>query len=100
MWEFPGGKVEAGETKQAALARECYEELGFVVRAQDEYCSVEHEYDDIIVQLTLFNTVVDRVDWVVSEYDDIAWVYPDETDDYQFCPADIPILEKLKKDFA
>ncbi|MBQ7914418.1 MAG: (deoxy)nucleoside triphosphate pyrophosphohydrolase [Clostridia bacterium] len=100
MWEFPGGKVEAGETKQAALARECYEELGFVVRAQDEYCSVEHEYDDIIVQLTLFNTVVDRVDWVVSEYDDIAWVCPDEADDYQFCPADIPILEKLKKDFA
>lgn len=100
MWEFPGGKVEACETKQAALARECYEELGFVVRAQDEYCSVKHEYDDIIVQLTLFNTVVDRVDWVVSEYDDIAWVYPDEADDYQFCPADIPILEKLKKDFA
>ncbi len=100
LWEFPGGKVEMGETKQQALARECYEELGYIVDVKEEYCSVTHEYEDIVVQLTLFNTFVERVEWVMCEYDEIAWLYPNEADDYQFCPADIFILEKLKKDFS
>ncbi len=58
LWEFVGGKVEPGETKQQALIRECREELAVTVVIGDVFTDVVHNYPDITVHLTLFNAVV------------------------------------------
>ena len=57
-WEFVGGKVEPGETKQQALIRECWEELAVLVSVGDVFMEVDHEYPDLTVHLTLFNAVI------------------------------------------
>ncbi len=58
LWEFVGGKVEPGETKEAALVRECQEELGVVVSVGDLFMEVTHSYPDLTVHLTLFHAVI------------------------------------------
>ena len=62
LWEFVGGKVEQGETKEQALIRECREELNIVLNVGDVFMEVVHEYPDITVHLTLFNaTIVEEI---------------------------------------
>ena len=60
LWEFVGGKVERGETRQQALIRECREELAITVSPHDVYMEITHEYPDIKVRLTLFNCSILR----------------------------------------
>ena len=97
LWEFVGGKVEPGETKQDALVRECREELGITVNVGDVFLEVTHEYPDLTVHLTLFNAaIVEGVPRKI-EHDDIRFITPVEADDYAFCPADKPILRRLKE---
>ena len=99
LWEFVGGKVEPGETKEAALIRECREELAVTVAPQDVFMDVVHEYPDITVHLTLFNaSITDGVPQLL-EHNDIKWISPAEIDGYDFCPADEEILKKIKKIF-
>lgn len=58
LWEFVGGKVEPGETKEQALIRECKEELGITLSIGDAFMDVVHEYPDITIRLTLFNATI------------------------------------------
>ena len=95
LWEFVGGKVEAGETKEAALIRECREELAVTVSVGDVFMEVTHEYPDITVQLTLFNAVINQSVPQKLEHNDIRWITPAEIPQYDFCPADIEILDKI-----
>lgn len=95
LWEFAGGKVEKGETKKQALKRECMEELGIEVEAGDIFTEVIHKYPDITVHLTLFNAVISKGVPQKLEHNDIKWISPSEIPDYNFCPADVEILEKL-----
>lgn len=98
LWEFVGGKVEAGETKQEALMRECREELDVTVSVAEVFMEVVHEYPDITVQLTLFNaTIADGVPKKL-EHNDIRFIPVSDIDSYAFCPADEEILEKLKRE--
>lgn len=95
LWEFVGGKVEAGETKAQALIRECQEELAVTVAVGDVFMEVIHEYPDITVHLTLFNaTIADGVPQKL-EHNDIQWISPDEIPNYAFCPADEEILRRI-----
>jgi 8-oxo-dGTP diphosphatase len=95
LWEFVGGKVEAGETKAQALIRECREELAVTVAVGDVFMEVIHEYPDITVHLTLFNaTIADGVPQKL-EHHDIQWISPDEIPNYAFCPADEEILRRI-----
>ena len=95
LWEFVGGKVEAGETKEAALIRECQEELAVTLSVGDVFMEVLHEYPDITVRLTLFNaTIVEGVPRK-QEHNDIRWITPAEIPQYDFCPADVEILDKI-----
>ena len=95
LWEFVGGKVEAGETKEAALIRECQEELGVTVAAEDVFMEVTHAYPDLTVHLTLFNATIAEGEPQKLEHNDIQWITPSEIPNYEFCPADEEILEKL-----
>ena len=95
LWEFVGGKVEKGESKEEALVRECREELAVTISVCDKFCDVTHIYPDLTVHLTVFNaTIFDGTPQMI-EHNDIKWITPDEIGKYDFCPADIEILEKI-----
>ena len=97
LWEFVGGKVEPGETKEQALIRECKEELAITLAVGDVFMDVVHEYPDIKVHLTLFNATVTEGVPQKLEHNDIKWITPGEIPNYDFCPADEEILKELKK---
>ena len=95
LWEFVGGKVEAGESREAALMRECREELAVSVHVGDVFMDVVHEYPDITVHLTLFHAVIAEGEPQKLEHNDIRWITPREIPQYDFCPADEEILQRI-----
>lgn len=100
LWEFVGGKVEKGETKEAALIRECREELGVLIAVDNVFMDVTHPYPDITVHLTLFNVRFTGEEPKMLEHQAFMWVKPEEADAAIFCPADVEILSEIKKRFA
>ena len=97
LWEFVGGKVEPGETREQALIRECQEELGITVTVQDVFMEVDHVYPDLTVHLTLFNASIAEGIPQKIEHNDLRWITIEEIDEYEFCPADEEILRRLKE---
>ena len=97
LWEFVGGKVEPGETKEQALIRECQEELAVTLTVGSTFMDVTHEYPDLTVHLTLFNAEIAEGVPQMLEHNDIRWITVDEIDDYPFCPADETILNRIKE---
>ena len=95
LWEFVGGKVEPGETKEQALIRECQEELAVTLDVGDVFMDVVHEYPDLTVHLTLFNATIAEGVPQKLEHNDIQWIAPSEITNYDFCPADVEILKKI-----
>ena len=96
LWEFVGGKVEPGETKEQALIREGQEELAVTLSIGSEFMNVTHTYPDITVHLTLFNAAIAAGAPRKLEHNDIRWITVDEIPRYEFCPADQDILSKLQ----
>ena len=96
LWEFVGGKVEYGETKEQALIRECQEELAVTLNVGKIFMDVVHKYPDLTVHLTLFHATIAEGIPQMREHNDIRWITADEIPQYDFCPADQPILEKLR----
>lgn len=96
LWEFVGGKVEAGESKEMALVRECREELSIEVSVGEAFCELTHAYPDITVHLTLFHARILSGTPTLLEHNALAWVTSNEMGDFAFCPADLEIIEKLK----
>lgn len=97
LWEFVGGKVEPGESKEEALIRECREELGVTVDVGEIFMEVTHQYPDITVHLTLFSASIREGVPQKLEHQDIRWITAEEIEKFSFCPADTEILEKLKR---
>ena len=99
LWEFVGGKVEPGETKEQALIRECREELAVTLSVGNVFMDVVHEYPDITVHLTLFSASITEGVPQKLEHNDIKWIAPSEISNYEFCPADVEILKKITEVF-
>lgn len=99
LWEFVGGKVEPGETKEQALIRECREELAVTLTVGNVFMDVIHEYPDLTVHLTLFNAIIAEGEPQKLEHNDIRWITPQEIPEYDFCPADMEILAKIRETF-
>ncbi len=100
LWEFPGGKIEAEETPQAALARELEEELQCRALVGEHVETTEHEYDfGIVILATYFCTLLDG-EPKLTEHAEIRWLTPNELHSVDWAPADIPAVERLVKDLS
>ena len=96
LWEFVGGKVEPGESKEQALVRECREELAVTISVGEVFMEVDHDYPDLNVHLTLFNAAIIEGTPQMLEHNDIRWITPEQIPQYEFCPADEEILRRLQ----
>lgn len=100
LWEFVGGKVEPGETKEQALIRECREELAVELAVGDVFMQVLHEYPDMTVRLTLFHAKIAEGVPQMLEHNDIRWIHPSQIPQYDFCPADKDILKRIIEKYS
>lgn len=100
LWEFVGGKVEPGETREQALIRECREELDVTVRVGGIFMELVHEYPDLTVHLTLFHAGIAEGTPRLLEHQALRWLMVEEMDQYPFCPADQAILARLREQYG
>ena len=98
LWEFVGGKVEPGESREEALIRECREELNVTVEVGELFMELTHTYPDLTVHLSLFNARIAEGVPQKLEHNDIRWITPEEIPDYEFCPADEEILRRIMEE--
>ena len=100
LWEFPGGKIEHGESMQDALAREINEELGCTVEVVSKVTTTTHEYEFGEVTLTTFYCRLLAGTPTPTEHASIAWLRPDELGSVEWAPADIPAVAQIRADLA
>lgn len=100
LWEFVGGKVEPGETKEQALIRECREELDITLSVGELFTEVTHIYPDITVHLSLFHAAIAEGTPKMIEHCDLRWITPAQIGEFDFCPADVEILERIVKEYG
>lgn len=96
MWEFPGGKVEVGESPESALVREIDEELGCVIEVGEQVTTTTHEYDFAVVTLTTFQCRLLQGSPVSNEHSAQAWLTLDRLGSVEWAPADIPAVELVR----
>ena len=96
LWEFPGGKIEDGETAEECLAREIKEELDITIEVGELITSNRHKYPHGYFELIAYRVKYISGEIVLNDHDDFKWVTVDEMDNFEFPPADISIIKELK----
>lgn len=96
-WEFPGGKIEAGETASVCAARELHEEMDVHIETGDILGDTVYDYGNKVVHLIAVRAILLGGHMRLHDHDDIRWVTIAEMDDYLFAPADEIIVEKLRE---
>lgn len=96
-WEFPGGKVEKGETKEEALIREIKEELDTVIKVDSYLDTIEYDYPDFHLSMDCFICSVVEGHLVLKEHEDSKWIKKEEIDTLNWLPADLVIIDKVKE---
>ena len=96
-WEFPGGKVEKGETKEEALIREIKEELDTVIKVDSYLDTIEYDYPDFHLSMDCFVCSIVEGNLVLKEHEDSKWIKKEEIDTLNWLPADLVIIDKVKE---
>ena len=97
LWEFPGGKIDAGETAPQALSRELAEELGIEVTEFSSFMYLRHEYHDRVVAIEFFIVSQWNSEPVGREGQELRWVPAESLDADELLPADVPVVEALRQ---
>ena len=97
FWEFPGGKQEEGESGEAAAVREIREELGASIAIERFLCTVEHDYPDFHLTMDCYLAHVSAGRLTLTEHSDARWLGIGELDSVGWLPADIKVVEEIKK---
>ncbi len=95
LWEFPGGKVEPGESPQDALVREIREELSCTIHVGEQITTTRHEYDFATIVLMTFACSLADGEPVLTEHTETRWLSPDDLGELTWAPADLPTVELL-----
>lgn len=95
-WEFPGGKMESGETPERALVREIREELDTEIEVGDLIDTVEYDYPQFHLTMHCFWCTVKSGDLVLKEHEAARWLTKGELNDVDWLPADLGLIEKIK----
>lgn len=98
-YEFPGGKIERGESGEEAVKRELFEELNMQVEVGNLYAKHTHEYPDFIIHLSVYECEI-RSEFLLKEHESYAWIKPADLQAEEWAPADADIIESLKRIFG
>ena len=96
-WEFPGGKIEAGETPEQALVREIREELATTIQIERFLTTVEYDYPEFHLSMDCFICTIVQGELDLLEHESACWLSPDHLRDVNWLPADLLVVERLKE---
>ena len=97
LWEFPGGKINHNESPKDCLKRELKEELNIDSTIGEFICQNSHDYDDFSIDLHLYEVKSFKGEILNIEHDEVKWISKEKFDDFDFAPADIPLINKIRE---